>query len=82
MACSSLQRALNRRVEVPTMPITNNFSTIVQEVFDIFGALFDNKSIRRHFAESLTGWMLAENTTASGINRERVATTAHVSLSR
>ena len=67
------------------MPIITTIvdcSSIVEELLAIFGDLFDNESNRRHLAESLTGWMMVENKIASGIDRERVATTDHMTLSR
>lgn len=57
------------------MPTTVNFPTIVQAALAIFGDLFDIEPARRHFAEYLTGLIVAENKTASGINREFVLTT-------
>ena len=37
--------------------------------------LFDTEPARRHFAEYLTGLIVAENKTVSGINREFALTT-------
>jgi len=52
-----------------------DFPTIVQEALVIFGALFDTEPARRHFAEYLTGLIVAENKTVSGINRALALTT-------
>jgi len=57
------------------MPAIVDFPTVVQEALVIFGDLFDTEPARRHFAEYLTGLMVAENKTVSGINREFALTT-------
>jgi hypothetical protein len=57
------------------MPTIVGFPTVVQEAVDVFGDLFANAPARRHFAEYLTGLMVAEKKTVSGINREFVVTT-------
>lgn len=51
------------------MPATVDFPTIVKEALEVFGDLFENEPERRHFAEYLTGLMVAESKTVSGINR-------------
>src|ERR671918_659109 len=56
--------------------------TIVKDALDIFGDLFANEPERRHFAEYLTGLMIAEKKTVSGINREFVVTTDQSCLNR
>ena len=43
------------------MPAIVDFPTVVQEALVIFGDLFDTEPARRHFAEYLTGLMVAEN---------------------
>jgi len=43
---------------------------VVARALTIFGDLFDTEPARRHFAEYLTGLIVAENKTVSGINRE------------
>jgi SRSO17 transposase len=58
------------------------FPTLVQKALDIFGDLFANAPERRHFAEYLTGLMIAEHKTISGINREFVTTTDQSCLNR
>ena len=40
------------------------------------GDLFDTEPARRHFAEYLTGRIVADNKTVSGINREFALTSA------
>jgi hypothetical protein len=57
------------------MPAIVDFPSVVQEALVIFGDLFDTEPARRHFAEYLTGLIVAENKTVSGINRECALTT-------
>ena len=49
------------------MPTIVDFPTIVKDAVDIFGDLFANEPERRQFAEYLTGLMIAEKKTVSGI---------------
>ena len=51
------------------MPTMVDFPTVVQDALVVFGDLCDTEPARRHVAESLTGLLVAENTTVSGINR-------------
>jgi uncharacterized protein YndB with AHSA1/START domain len=64
------------------MPTIVDFPTIGQEALTIFGDVFDTEAARRHFAEYLTGLMVAERKTVSGINREFVVTTDQSCLNR
>ena len=64
------------------MPTIVDFPTIVQEALTIFGDVFDTEAARRHFAEYLTGLMVAERKTVRGINREFVVTTDQSCLHR
>jgi DDE superfamily endonuclease len=64
------------------MPTIVDFPTIVQEALTVFGDMFDTEAARRHFAEYLTGLMVAERKTVSGINREFVVTTDQSCLNR
>jgi len=64
------------------MPAIVDFPTVVQEALAIFGDLFETEPARRHFAEYLTGLMVAENKTVSGINREFALTTDQSCLNR
>jgi len=64
------------------MPTIVDFPTIVQEALTAFGAVFDTEAARRHFAEYLTGLMVAERKTVSGINREFIVTTDQSCLNR
>ena len=64
------------------MPTIVDFPTIVQEALTVFGGVFDTEAARRHFAEYLTGLIVAENKTVSGINREFALTTDQSCLNR
>lgn len=64
------------------MPTIVDFPTIVKQALEVFGDLFDNAPARRHLAESLTGLMVAERKTVSGINREFAITTDQSCLNR
>jgi hypothetical protein len=64
------------------MPTIVDFPTVVKDAVDVFGDLFANDPARRHFAEYLTGLMVAEKKTVSGINREFVVTTDQSCLNR
>ena len=64
------------------MPTIVDFPAIVQKALAIFGDLFDTEPARRHFAEYLTGLIVAEKKTVSGINREFVVTTDQSCLNR
>jgi SRSO17 transposase len=64
------------------MPTIVNFPTVVKDALDVFGDLFAHEPERRHFAEYLTGLMIAEKKTVSGINREFVVTTDQSCLNR
>jgi uncharacterized protein YndB with AHSA1/START domain len=64
------------------MPTIVDFPTLVQEALTVFGDVFDHAPARRHFAEYLTGLMVAERKTVSGINREFVVTTDQSCLNR
>jgi hypothetical protein len=64
------------------MPAIVDFPTVVQEALAILGELFDTEPARRHFAEYLTGLIVAENKTVSGINREFALTTDQSCLNR
>jgi DDE superfamily endonuclease len=64
------------------MPTIVDFPTIVKQAVEVFGDLFENEPARRHFAEYLTGLMVAERKTISGINREFAVTTDQSCLNR
>ena len=64
------------------MPAIVDFPTVVKEALTIFGDVFDTEPARHHFAEYLTGLIVAENKTVSGINREFALTTDQSCLNR
>src|SRR2546421_6376808 len=59
-----------------------DFPTVVKDALAVFGEVFDTEPARRHFAEYLTGLIVAENKTISGINREFALTTDQSCLNR
>ena len=64
------------------MPAIVEYPTIVQEAVKQFQDLFVNEPERRHFAEYLTGLMVAERKNVSGINSEFAQTTDQSCLNR
>jgi hypothetical protein len=64
------------------MPTIVDFPTIVQEALTVFGNVFDTEAARRHCAAYLTGLMIAERKTVSGINRAFALTTDQSCLNR
>ena len=64
------------------MPPTVDFPTIVKQALELFGEVFDNEPARRHFAEYLTGLMVAERKNVSAINRQFAVTTDQSCLNR
>jgi len=57
------------------MPAIVAFPKVVKEVLDEFALFFTNEPERRHFAEYLTGLMIAHKKNVSAINREFAVTT-------
>ena len=64
------------------MPAIIEFPTLVQHAVEQFGTVFANAPERRHFAEYLTGLLVAEKKTVSGINAEFAQTTDQSCLNR
>jgi hypothetical protein len=64
------------------MPAIVEFPLVVREAVDEFGDLFGCAPRRRHFAEYLTGLMVASNKTVTGINGEFAHTTDQSCLNR
>jgi hypothetical protein len=64
------------------MPAIIEFPTLGQHAVEQFGAVFANEPERRHFAEYLTGLLVAEKKTVSGINAEFAQTTDQSCLNR
>ena len=56
------------------MPGNSEFPTLVQQAVEQFGPIFANEPERRHFAEYLTGLLVAAKKKVSGINAEFAAT--------
>lgn len=64
------------------MPAIVEFPRVIADVVDRFGDLFANQPQREHFAEYLTGLIVARNKTVSGISAEFVDTTDQSCLNR
>ena len=64
------------------MPAIVEFPKIVEDALQYFADLFSCEPQRRHFAEYLTGLMVAQNKTVTGINSEFVETTDQSCLNR
>jgi hypothetical protein len=64
------------------MPGIIEFPQVVQDALTQFGDLFANEPQRRHFAEYLTGLMIAERKTVLGIHDEFAQTTDQSCLNR
>lgn len=64
------------------MPGIVEFPTIVEQAARQFGAIFANEPERRHFAEYLTGLLVAAKKNVSGINAEFAETTDQSCLNR
>ena len=64
------------------MPGIIEYPQVVQDAVAAYGDLFRNECQRRHFAEYLTGLMVAERKTVLGINREFAETTDQSCLNR
>jgi len=64
------------------MPAIVEFPQVVREAVNEFSDLFSCEPQRRHFAEYLTGLMVAANKTITGINGEFVETADQSCLNR
>src|SRR3989304_2863880 len=64
------------------MPGIIEFPQVVRDAMDQFGDLFANEPQRKHFAEYLTGLMIAERKSVLGINREFAQTTDQSCLNK
>jgi hypothetical protein len=69
-------------VEDMSMPAIIKFPAVVEEALDRLGRLFPNEPERRHFAEYLTGLIIAHKKNVSAINREFAITTDQSCLNR
>jgi hypothetical protein len=59
-----------------------DYPTVVHEALRVFGDLLPNEPQRRHFAEYLTGLLVAERKSVSGINKAFAQTTDPSCLNR
>jgi len=64
------------------MPAIVEFPTVVSRALEEFGPLFGNEPSRRHFAEYLTGLLVAERKNVWSINAEFAVTTDQSCLNR
>ena len=64
------------------MPGIIEFPQVVRDAMERFGDVFANEPQRRHFAEYLTGLMIAERKSVLGINREFAQTTDQSCLNK
>ena len=64
------------------MPAIVEFPSVVKEALEVFGPFFPNEPERKHFAEYLTGLMIAHKKNVSAINREFAVTTDQSCLNR
>jgi len=64
------------------MPAIVEFPQVIQDAMRDFSDLFSCQPQRRHFAEYLTGLMIAQNKTVTGINSEFAETTDQSCLNR
>jgi hypothetical protein len=64
------------------MPAIVDYPAVVKEALEAFGSSFANEPERRHFAEYLTGLILAPKKNVSAINREFAVTTDQSCLNR
>ena len=64
------------------MPAIVEYPTLVKEALEHYRSLFINEPERRHFAEYLTGLLVAERKTVSGITSEFAMTTDQSCLNR
>ena len=75
-------RKLYGIMEDSIMPAIVEFPTVVKEALEEFGPFFVNEPERKHFAEYLTGLMIAHKKNVSAINREFAITTDQSCLNR
>jgi hypothetical protein len=75
-------RAYYKIMEDTLMPAIVEFPTVVKQALEEFGSHFTNEPERQHFAEYLTGLMIANHKNVSAINREFAVTTDQSCLNR
>ena len=64
------------------MPAIVQFPKVVEEALEKFSSFFANEPERKHFAEYITGLIIANKKSVSAINRELAVTTDQSCLSR
>jgi len=69
-------------IEDTLMPAIVEFPTVVKEALEEFGPFFTNEPERKHFAEYITGLIIANKKNVSAINREFAVTTDQSCLNR
>jgi hypothetical protein len=69
-------------MEDSIMPAIVEFPSVVKEALEEFGPFFANEPERKHFAEYLTGLLIAHKKNVSAINREFAITTDQSCLNR
>ena len=69
-------------MENSIMPAIVQFPTVVKEALEEFGSFFANEPERIHFAEYITGLIIANKKNVSAINREFAVTTDQSCLNR
>lgn len=75
-------KASDKIMEDTIMPAIVQFPPVVKEALEQFGHLFRNEPQSVHFAEYLTGLLVAYHKNVSAINREFAATTDQSCLNR
>ena len=75
-------KAHKKIMEDLIMPAIVQFPTVVREAQEEFGPFFANEPERKHFAEYITGLMIANKKNVSAINREFAITTDQSCLNR
>ena len=75
-------RTCYKIMEDMIMPAIVQFPKVVEEALEKFGSFFANEPERKHFAEYLTGLMIANKKNVSAINREFAMTTDQSCLNR
>ena len=73
---------LTWKEEVSPMPAIIAWPTVVEQALKTYGNVFANEPERRHFAEYLTGLLVAARKTVAGINAEFAVTTDQSCLNR
>jgi len=81
-ACDGTISRMGGQEGATPVPAIVEFPTVVQDALRKYGDIFLNAPERRHFAEYLTGLIVAERKTVAGINSEFAVTTDQSCLNR